>query len=59
MQLETLGLHYYWTSWFDRDTPGSGGNDVESLRYLKMERSSEICPKPLYMQAFTKTGVSK
>nr|XP_002126579.2 peroxidase mlt-7-like [Ciona intestinalis] len=49
------GIDYYWTNWFDRDTPSANYNDdVETLEYLRSERPNEICPTPIYIQAQTK-----
>ena len=55
-----LDLNYFWTVWFDRDSPNNENpNDIESLNLLKSERQNEICDNPLYIQAKTKYGVSK
>ena len=54
------GLNYQWTPWFDRDSPSSRNDesDVEDIKTIRYERSSEVCLNPLYMEARTKDGVS-
>ena len=53
-----LDLNYYWTVWFDRDSPSENGDDDESLERIHLERPHEVCEYPLYMQAVTRDGVN-